>query len=94
MQKRDIISFPVDIARIIKKLEDEQPGEQIHPIELGNVRSASDTQGVAVEEYWIGRIAIAYGFPSGRPLSRSGGNIVEYSQPTGQLLKQCINCET
>lgn len=81
MQKRDIISFPVDIDKIKRILHDKQ----IHPIELGNVKSASDAQGEPVELYWTTRTARAYGFPSGRPLTSSGGEILEYIEPTGQL---------
>lgn len=81
MQKRDIISFPVDIDKIEGKLQDKP----IHPIELGNVKSASDAQGEPIELYWIERTARACGFPSGRPLATSGGEILEYIEPTGQL---------
>lgn len=83
LQKRDIISFPVELAKIKEKLVAH--GQQIHPIQLDKVQDSSDPQGKG-GTYWIKRTAIAFGFPLGRPLSRSGGAIVEYIQPTGQLV--------
>ena len=82
LQKRDIISFPVEIATIQGKLAVH--GERIHPIQLDRVKGVSDPQGRGIS-FWNKRTATAYGFPLGKPLSRSGGRIVDYIQPTGQL---------
>lgn len=96
LQKRDIILFTVDIAKIRRKLESAEHGKPIHPIGLSNVKSASDPQGGAVETYWCDHNITIYGFPLGKPLSHSSGNIADYDPPTGQLLYHhaLINCET
>ena len=41
----------------------------------------------------FGMNTLVYRFPLGRPLARSAGRIVEYVQPTGQLIMNW-NCET
>ena len=83
LQKRDVIAFPVEIAKIKAKLAEHD--QQIHPIRLDNVKRFSDPTGSG-ESYWRRRTAIAFSFPSGRPLSRSSGSIVEFVNATGQLL--------
>ena len=83
LQKRDIISFPVNIATIQEKLAEH--GQQIHPIRLDRVKGTSDPKGKG-KPFWNKRTATAYGFPSGEPLSRSVGNIVDYIPPTGELV--------
>ena len=83
MQRSNIISFPVEIAKIEAELAER--GQRIHPIELDKVKGASYPQRRS-KSFWNKRTATVYGFPLGRPLSRSGGRIVEYVKASGQLL--------
>ena len=81
MQEMDIISFPVEIAKIDAKLAEH--GQKIHPIKLINVKGANYPQG---GDFWKKCSATVYGFPFGRPLARSSGKIVKYISTTGKLL--------
>ena len=67
------------MATIEAKLAEH--GQQLHPIPLDNVKGVSDPKGRG-NRFWPGRSAQTYGFPKGKPLARSGGNIVEYIPST------------
>ncbi len=73
----DIISFPVEMATIEAKLA------ELQPIPLDNVKAP---QGRGAGHVWTDCTAIVYSFPLGKPLSRSAGKVVDYIEPTGQLL--------
>ena len=71
-------------------------GQQLHPVPLNNVKAP---QGRGARHFWTDCTALVYSFPLGKTLSRSAGKVVEYIEPTGQLLnhhlklhvKHCIS---
>ena len=81
LQERDIISFPVELATIEAKLAER--GQQLHPIPLDNVKAPQER---GPGHFWTDCTALVYSFPLGKPLCRSAGKVVEYIEPTGQLL--------